>query len=331
MNSNAKSGTAKRYAAAREYLSHCKKTGFAPTKRYYFWRSVINHASVNLEQRIHSRLQSVGQRYFARTLNQNAYARAYFTLWGLALKEFRVGPRQFFTWRQPVVSLLRTVKYSFGGLLRVLAGRNVKTSYAFKGEDLVLLALLNPVVVREGFYVDVGCHEPRFISNTFLLYRRGWRGICVDASAKLIGRHRTIRPRDQAVQALVSDGEKEMDFVEFLNGGLSSADGGHIGRNLAAGMQETWRGKMTSRTLTNILDQCQAPFAFDLLSVDAEGFDLAVLRSLDFGKYRPRVIVVEADDFDPGQPRIHPIYAFLTAKGYQFKGSLLTNLYFMEE
>ncbi|MCU0354919.1 MAG: FkbM family methyltransferase [Cytophagales bacterium] len=284
---------------------------------------------MSLEERIHIRLRSVGQRYFAKTINQNAYVRAFFTVWGVALKEFRVAFRQFFMWRQPVFSLFRSIKYAFGGLFRVVLGRSVKISYAFKGEDLALLALLNPVVIHEGFYVDVGCNEPRFISNTFLLYRRGWRGICIDANENLIRKHRRIRPRDRAVCALVSNQQRELEFVEFLNKGLSSADISHIQQNQMLTIEQTSRKKMVAQTLTEILDTLNAPSAFDLLTIDVEGFDFAVLQSLDFERYQPRLIVLEADDFDVTQPQTEPIYRFLTEKGYQFRGCLLTNVYFM--
>ena len=284
---------------------------------------------MGLEERIHIRLRSVGQRYFAKTLNQNAYARAFFTVWGVALKEFRVAFRQFFTWRQPVFSLFRSVKYAFGGLCRVVLGRSVKVSYAFKGEDLALLALLNPVVIHEGFYVDVGCNEPRFISNTFLLYRRGWRGICIDANENLIRKYRRIRPHDRAACACVSKKVQQLAFVPFANEGLSSADAQHIAQNQTAAISEVRRKKTVTRTLTEILNQFNAPSSFDLLTIDVEGFDFAVLQSLDFEKYQPRLIILEADDFNASQPQTEPIYLFLVEKGYQFKGSLLTNLYFM--
>jgi FkbM family methyltransferase len=207
-------------------------------------------------------------------------------------------------------------------------GRSVRVSYAFTAEDRIIESLLKPLITYEGFYVDVGCNDPRFISNTFLLYRRGWKGICVDANEKLIAKHKKIRPRDKAICALVSNEKKEMDFVTLTNNVLSSAENKYLHEMRQQGQQIVDKKRMTTRSLTEILDECHAPSSFDLLSVDAEEFDLMVLQSLDFNRYIPKLIVAEAEDFEANNPTVHPMYIFLTGKGYKLTGSILTNLYF---
>ncbi|MBC8084115.1 MAG: FkbM family methyltransferase, partial [Hymenobacter sp.] len=104
-----------------------------------------------------------------------------------------------------------------------------------------------------------------------------------------------------------------------------------VPRYLAEGQRILATHRVRPQTLTDILAARQAPARFDLLAVDAEEFDLSVLHSLDFARFRPRLVLVEAEDFDPAQPRQHPIFRFLLAQGYVFKGSILKNLYFMEE
>lgn len=85
---------------------------------------------------------------------------------------------------------------------------------------------------------------------------------------------------------------------------------------------------MHPRSLTKILNQHNVPANFDLLSIDAEEHDLSVLRSLDFNKYSPRLIIVEAENFNPNFPSEDPLYQFLIGKLYRFEGSILKNLYF---
>lgn len=53
-------------------------------------------------------------------------------------------------------------------------------TYAQAGEDVILDFLIN--YQPSGFYVDVGCNHPLRGSNTYRFYRKGWRGICVDAN-----------------------------------------------------------------------------------------------------------------------------------------------------
>jgi FkbM family methyltransferase len=277
------------------------------------------------------KLKKQAQKSLAPYLYKSAYSRAVFTVLGLAIRECRMCFTQFFTIRSPFFSFFRAIKYFFHGLLRIFLGRSIRISYGYKAEDRLIESLLKPIITENGFYVDIGCNDPRFLSNTFLLYRRGWRGICVDPNEKLIKKHKNIRPKDQAICAFVSDIEMEVEYVQLDNDTLSTADPEHIKHALDSGHKITSSRKIRSLGLTKILDQLKTPASFDLLSVDAEGNDLKVLKSLDFEKYSPKLVVVEADDFDPSTPSSHEIYQFMISKRYFFHGSILTNLYFLRD
>jgi hypothetical protein len=66
-----------------------------------------------------------------------------------------------------------------------------------------------------------------------------------------------------------------------------------------------------------------------VLSVDAEGFDERILKSLDFEKFRPKVICVET--LEPGTGKvIQSIVSFLEAKDYSMRGSTFVNSVFLD-
>jgi FkbM family methyltransferase len=276
------------------------------------------------------KLKKQAQKILSPYLYKSAYSRARFTIAGLAIRECAMSFPQFFTWRNPL-SFFLAVKYFLHGLLRLFLGRSIRISYGYKAEDRLIESLLKPIITENGFYVDVGCNDPRFLSNTFLLYRRGWRGICIDPNEQLIRKHKRIRPHDQTVCAFVSNEEKEIDYVALDNNTLSSADPEHIRHAQEQGHKIVAKKKMKAISLTKILEQAKAPEVFDLLSIDAEGNDLNVLQSIDLEKYSPKLIVVEADDFDPSDPASHEVYRFLVSKKYFFHGSILTNLYFLKD
>ena len=157
------------------------------------------------------------------------------------------------------------------------------------GEDAVLKHI---VTQSTGFYVDVGCWHPKKFSNTWFLYRRGWRGVNIDMGEIKIRTFLWVRPKDHNVVAAVSDCsgvaivQTDKDFSvgeQIVPPGQPSRQGfGH------SRMMET-------RTLTDILDG--SPFSgrtIDLLNIDAEGHDIHVLKSLDFVRYSPRLILVES-------------------------------------
>jgi FkbM family methyltransferase len=261
-------------------------------------------------------------------LYDKAYSRAFFTMWGLAFREVQVGFSQFFYWRSPIISLGRAIKYTLLGVLRILWGRAVKQSYGYTGEDRLLESLLKKKITYRGYYVDIGCNDPRFLSNTFLFYRRGWTGLCVDANEKVIKKFKQVRPKDIALNYLISDDESTREFYEMTNNVLSTTEEMFLPEYIRQGQKITSQRTVQPRSLTKVLDEYNIPNNFDLLSIDTEEHDLQVLQSLDFSRYTPSLIVIEAEDFNAETPGNHPIFQFLKAHHYNFEGSILKNLYF---
>ncbi|HSZ71956.1 MAG TPA: FkbM family methyltransferase [Cytophagaceae bacterium] len=272
----------------------------------------------------------IAQRIFSDQLYKSAYSRAIFTSTGIFIQETKVCFTQFFTWRYPW-TIFYALHHWFNSLARVFAGRSARISYAHTGEDRIIDSLLKPIITQKGFYVEVGCNEPIFISNTFSLYKKGWTGICIDANATLIKKYARLRPRDMAIAALVSDENALRDYFVYTNNVLSSTEQMNIDVQTEPGFELVEKQRLQTQSLTEILDRCQAPLTFDLLSVDAEEHDLQVLKSLNFSKYSPALIVIESETLDPSYPQSDLIVQFLTGKGYSFEGSILKNLYFQKK
>lgn len=270
------------------------------------------------------------RRYFETKLYKNAYSRAAFTLGGVVIMEIRSSFRQFFTWRYPLRGLLRTISIIFSALVRLPLGRSLKYSYAFAGEDKLIEGLLKPRITEPGFYVDIGCNHPTLFSNTYGLYRKGWRGICIDANEELIDLYKLYRPKDKSVAALISDTKGEREFFQVENDVLSTTEQVFVEAYKKEGLNIVVK-TVISQTLTEILDDLQAPRQFELLSVDAEEHDLQVLRSLDWDVYQPRLVVVEDETYDPLNPGRNAIYNLLSGEGYRLEGYLLKNLYFRRQ
>src|SRR5437868_6288327 len=111
--------------------------------------------------------------------------------------------------KQPVGMALR------GGARRIVASaqrhfprRHVVMSYSQDGEDLVLSRFLSSE--NKGFYVDVGAHHPTRFSNTYFFYKKGWRGINIDAMPGSMIAFDKMRPRDTNVEAAISDNDSEI-------------------------------------------------------------------------------------------------------------------------
>ena len=231
-----------------------------------------------------------------------------------------------------VKTLFRQFRLPFA--LRLLAADTMRKlwdphailSYAQTGEDRVIDFYVG--YPATGFYVDVGCNDPVVGSNTFRLYRRGWRGLCLDANARCIARFPRVRPRDIAVAIAVSNTEGEVELVEFSDSRVSSISSEFVAARVSARI--VGRRKVRAATLTTLCHQYGVPARFELLSVDCEGHDLNVLQSLDFSLYRPKVVVVEMHDFDPESGVRHPVWDWLGKNGYRLRAYAARNGYFSD-
>jgi FkbM family methyltransferase len=164
-------------------------------------------------------------------------------------------------------------------------------SYAQNFED-VMLARAFPGA--EGFYVDVGANDPDIDSVTRIFYERGWRGINVEPVKKNAARLRARRPRDVNLEIAVGDQDGSITFYEIGRWhGYSTIDAGIAAQHRADGLKVI-EHTVPLRPLTAVLDEHAEGRVPDFLSIDVEGAELAVLRGLDLGRHRPKIIVAEA-------------------------------------
>ena len=87
------------------------------------------------------------------------------------------------------------------------------SNFSQNDEEVVLSEIFSNV--NNGFYIDVGCHHPRRFSNTALLYKNGWNGINIDASANNLKLFNLFRKRDKNVNALISEKSENLKFYYF--------------------------------------------------------------------------------------------------------------------
>lgn len=223
---------------------------------------------------------------------------------------------------------LMALRYAIFYTLKKLLNSDASINYSQTGEDAIIRTLLHET--QPGIYVDVGCHDPIRYSNTFSLYLHGWHGVNIDANPRLIERFKAVRRRDIAVCAAISDQESEVVFHEFEDELVST---------LSADALPEWEGKwkkrgervVKTRTLNSVLKETlQAGTEIDLLSVDVEGHDLNVLRSMDLDAFRPKLIVVEMHHLQLNRTEQSPIIRYLEDRGFIQIGYDTLNGYFAD-
>lgn len=170
-------------------------------------------------------------------------------------------------------------------------------SYSQEGEDLVLCRLFEHR--SSGTYVDIGAHHPHRFSNTALLHRKGWRGINVDARPGSMKAFKRARPHDINLEIGVSEESGPLTYYMFRESALNTFDACIARKRERAGWALAGQSEVQCLPLAKILAHSLPKLpatSIDLLSVDVEGLDLQVLRSNDWARYVPRVIVLEIAD-----------------------------------
>lgn len=203
-----------------------------------------------------------------------------------------------------------------------------RKSYSQEGEDMILGRIFERQ--RRGFYVDVGAHHPRRYSNTNFFYRRGWRGINVEPNPDAMQAFQSIRPRDINLEVGVSDVAGSLKYYQFDEPALNTFD-----ENLAASRLANTPYKLrgtvevpVERLDTLLSRHLPAGQEIDFLSVDVEGLDLAVLRSNDWARFRPRCVLAEALGVSLGDAQSSDIYRLLSDKGYELVAKTFNTLVF---
>jgi FkbM family methyltransferase len=207
------------------------------------------------------------------------------------------------------------------------AARYATASFAQEGEDLVLKRALEGRAT--GFYVDVGAHHPMRFSNTFVFYEAGWRGINIDATPGSMEPFRRERPRDINVEVGIADRAGTLKYFTFEEPALCtfSEELARI-RQFEHGCKLKEIIEVRTERLGDVLARHLPPgTAIDFLTVDVEGWDLVVLQSNDWQRFRPHIVVAEALDSTLETISDTPLVRFLREQGYQLFAKTLNSVF----
>ena len=176
-------------------------------------------------------------------------------------------------------------------------------------QDIKLLEYLN--YKKNGYFVDIGAHNGKSFSNTYLLEKEyGWRGICVEPVLKEYNICKSCRPNSICKNVCIYNRNGEVNFSENKNTMYSG-----INESLTHLNDRNIITKKECITFNKLLEDCKAPNDIDFLSLDTEGSELEILKSLDHTKYKFKYITVEHNFIKLIRNQIKE---FLESKGYSF-------------
>jgi len=196
-------------------------------------------------------------------------------------------------------------------------------SYSQYGEDLVIDGITGNKPM--GFFVDVGANDPVNLNNTKRFYDRGWHGINIEPNPVLFKKLDEQRMRDINLNIGVGSCAKESPFYMVSADTLSSFNKADAERNCRIFNERIIETKnIHMQPLVAILDDYNMGHDIVFMSVDVEGYELEVLSTNDWHRYRPYLIVIEINN------NTAAILSYLKKNGYELVFRNHTNGIFVD-
>lgn len=167
----------------------------------------------------------------------------------------------------------------------------------------------------KGFYLDIGAYHPFNGNNTYWAYKKGWRGINIDANAESINLFEVFRPDDININCGVSDQSGELEYYVF-----HEAQAMNTFVEERKGVKEIEDVRLVKvRSINEILEEHNVE-KIDFIDIDVEGSEEKIVCSFDWQKYKPKCALIEF----LGQRSIEDviqttIHKKMTAEGYLLK------------
>lgn len=187
-------------------------------------------------------------------------------------------------------------------------------SYAQNFEDVLLWRVFKDV--QRGVYLDVGASHPVADSVTYAFYERGWRGINIEPVASdhaLLEEH---RPGDINLNLAAGDKETTLPLYQFGVRGLATLSRSVTEHHRKSGLM----ANTVDVKVVPLRDICAEHVTSEIhfLKIDVEGSEADVLRGMDFQRWRPWVLLIEATLPNSQEPSHLAWEPLLLEQGYVY-------------
>lgn len=202
-------------------------------------------------------------------------------------------------------------------------------SYSGEGEDMILRKIFYKK--EKGFYVDIGAYHPKKSSNTYYFYKKGWRGINIDAmpgSMKLFNR---LRKRDINLEVPLGKDGEGVNYYEFADKALNGFESPKLQEKDSSKPQNRLIKihQLQSNSLNSILEKyLPKNQRIDFMTIDVEGQEFRILEDFDFKKYQPQWILTEIWDYAMESNSNGSVNSLLKSKGYKSQAKTLNTVFY---
>ncbi len=162
---------------------------------------------------------------------------------------------------------------------------------------------------KKGFYIDIGCNQPKKNSLTFHLYKKGWTGINIDISERCIKLYNYFRKKDVNLNISLGSKEKNVEaFIFYNNCTMNTVDPKFKDYTIKSVNKLPEKKSIKQITLNKIISDYNVS-KIDYLNIDVEGYEMEVLKGFNIKSMMPTLISIEIHD-SACPPEKNEIYKF---------------------
>lgn len=189
------------------------------------------------------------------------------------------------------IKALKHINTKFFQITNTFYLKKIKGSYSQYGEDLIINKLLD--YKTKGVYLDIGANDPDLLNNTKFFYNKGWSGVNIEPNKTLFDKLSKYRTRDKNLNIGLGPKKDKIPFYEMSEDTLSTFSKEDVFRMEKEGYKIKSTKKVQVLPLKDIFNKHLYGVNVDFLSIDVEGFEIEVLKSNDWSKFRASLIIVE--------------------------------------
>ncbi len=247
------------------------------------------------------------------------------------------------TW---VFRKINLIKENFNKIIN--SKKIINTSHSQCGEDLIIRFVFNALGISKPSYIDIGAYDAYKFSNTAIFYEQGSRGINIEPNPNLLKSFLKNRNKDINLNFGVAASSGFLDFYIMSALTLSTFSDKELENYVANGYSIEEVIKVPVMTISEIIEKYHHNKFPDFLSLDVEGLDLEILKSIDYRNSSPIVICVETISFSETVNGVKDIniisfsetvngvkdiniISFLESKGYMVYADTYINTIFVKK
>lgn len=185
--------------------------------------------------------------------------------------------------------------FKFKKILANKINDNVTTFYSQQGEDFFIFRNFINLPTKDGIFLELGACDGLLYSNTMFFEKYlGFNGILIEPVKEFYEKLIKNRPNNSCYNYAISSNKSDVDIL--VNGAVSG-----IKQNMSESFIDSWYSKgkssirkVKTKTLDNIFQEKGIKY-IDFFSLDVEGGELDVLKTIDWNNITIYLICIELD------------------------------------